>query len=190
MARIASLVIAACAVLVAACTAGRTPSAATRAGPSAQANSRSGQAGLPAGPPPVRGAAYAGGGCGATPLLAGAAPGWASAAHPPPIRYALAERGQAAGFLFGYPLMAGNPQPYSDKILWVVASPRDGMPLRLTGHPLGAAAPVVSSEWPADSAPGEIYPSEIIVPSPGCWQFTLSWNGHTDTVDLRYVRRR
>ena len=95
-----------------------------------------------------------------------------------------------AGFLFGYPLMAGNPQPYADKVLWVVASPRDGMPLRLTGHPLDAAAPVVSSTWPADSSPGEIYPSEIEVPSPGCWQFTLSWNGHTDTVDLWYVRHR
>jgi hypothetical protein len=29
-----------------------------------------------------------------------------------------------------------------------------------------------------------------VVPSPGCWQFTLSWNGHTDTVDLWYVRHR
>jgi hypothetical protein len=102
----------------------------------------------------------------------------------------LAERGQVAGFLFGYPLMAGNPQPYSDKILWVVASPRDGMPLRLTGHRLGAAGPVVSTALPADSEPGEIYPSEIQVPSPGCWQFTLSWNGHADTVDLWYVRHR
>src|SRR5215831_17802499 len=81
----------------------------------------------------------------ATRLLRGAAPAWASAANPPPIRYALAERGQVAGFLFGYPLMAGNPRPYSDKIFWVVAHPRDGLPLRLTGHPLGAATPVVSS---------------------------------------------
>src|SRR5215470_1516507 len=147
-------------------------------------------AGTPAGPAFAPGAAYTGGGCGATRLLRGAAPAWASAANPPPIRYALAERGQVAGFLFGYPLMAGNPRPYSDKIFWVVAHPRDGLPLRLTGHPLGAATPVVSSTWPADSAPGEIYPSEIVAPSPGCWQFTLSWNGHTDTVDLWYVRHR
>ena len=144
----------------------------------------------PTGPPPVPGAEYTSGGCGATWLLRGAAPGWASSANPPPIRYALAQRGQAAGFLFGYPLMAGNPQPYSDKILWVVATSRGGQPLRLTGHPVGAAAPVVSSTRPADSAPGEIYPSEIVVPSPGCWRFTLSWNGHTDTLDLWYVRHR
>ncbi len=190
MARIASVLAVASAVLLTACTAGHTRPAATAAGTPASANGRSGQAHLPANPAPVRGAAYASGGCGATPLLTGAAPGWASPANPPPIRYALGRQGQAAAFVFGYPLMAGNPEPYSDKILWIVASPRDGMPLRLTGHPLGAAAPVVSSAWPADSAPGEIYPSDITVPSPGCWHFTLTWNGHSDTVDLRYVTHR
>jgi len=189
MARVACLVVAAYAVLVTACTAGHAAPAAGTGTP-AQRDSGTAQASPPASSPSVRGAAYVSGGCGATPLLRGSAPEWASSADPPPIRYALAERGQVAGFLFGYPLMAGNPQPYSDKILWVVASPRDGMPLRLTGHPLNAARPVVSSTWPADSAPGEIYPSEIVVPAPGCWQFTLSWNGHTDTIDLRYVRHR
>jgi len=192
--RVVSLVVVACAVLVTACTAGHPRPVAAGAGTpaqsTAQVNGRSAQTGVPAGPPPVRGAAYVSGGCGVSPLLLGAAPGWASSANPPPIRYVLAERGQVAGFMFGYPLMAGNPQPYSDKVLWVVDSPRDGMPLRLAGHRLGAAGPVVSSSWPADSAPGEIYPSEIDVPSPGCWQFTLSWNGHTDTVDLWYVRHR
>jgi hypothetical protein len=188
MARVASLAVAACAVLVAACTAGRIPPPVT--GTRAQRNSGTAQGGRPASPPPVRGAAYTSGGCGATPLLLGSAPRWASAANPPPIRYALAKGERVAGFLFGYPLMAGNPQPYSDKILWVVASPRDGMPLRLTGHPLGAVKPVVSSTWPADSTPGEIYPSEIEVPAPGCWQFSLSWNGHTDTIDLWYVGHR
>lgn len=189
MARVASLAIAACAVLATACTAGQTPPS-SGTGTQAQRNTSPAAAGRPASPPPVQGAATANGGCGATPLLLGSAPGWASAADPPPIRYALGKRAQAAGFLFGYPLMAGHPRPYSDKILWVVASPRDGMPLRLTGHPLNAVKPVVSSTWPADSTPGQIYPSEIEVPAPGCWQFTLSWNGHTDTVDLWYVKQR
>jgi len=168
MARVACLLVVACAVLATACTAGRTR--------------------LPH-PPPVPGAAYTNGGCGATPLRHGPAPRWARSANPPSIPYALARRAQAAGFLFGYPLVAGNPQP-TDKILWIVAAPRDGMPLRLTGHPLNAARPVVSSTWPADSAPGEIYPSDVEVPSPGCWRFTLSWNGHTDTVDLWYGSHR
>lgn len=189
MARVASLAVAACAVLAAACTAGHSPPS-PGTGTQAQRNTNSAQAGRPASLPPVQGAAITSGGCGATPLLLGSAPGWASSADPPPTRYALAERAPAAGFLFGYPLMAGNPRPYSDKILWVVASPRDGMPLRLRGHPLNAVKPVVSSTWPADSTPGQIYPSEIEVPAPGCWQFTLSWNGHTDTVDLWYVKHR
>ena len=189
MARVASLIVAVCAVFVTACTASRIPLPADTGTPGLR-NSSAERAGRSASPPPVQGAAYTSGGCGATPLLLGSAPGWASPANPPPIRYALAKREQIAGFLFGYPLMAGNPQPFSDKILWVVASPRGGMPLRLTGHPLDAVKPVVSSTWPADSTPGQIYPSEIEVPAPGCWQFTLSWNGHTDTIDLLYVRHR
>ena len=39
----------------------------------------------------------------------------------------------------------------------------------------------------ADSSPGEIYPSIVDVPSPGCWHFTLSWAGHHDEIDLLYV---
>ena len=190
MARTAIVVVALCAFLATACTGGHPAPNQTVVGTSAAPQGPDAHASVSAGPPPVRGAAYASGGCGATPLLRGTAPDWTSSANPPPIRYALAEQGQVAGFLFGYPLMAGNPQPYSDKILWVVASPRDGQPLRLTGHPLGAATPVVSSTWSADSTPGEIYPSEVVAPSPGCWQFTLSWNGHTDTVDLWYVKHR
>jgi hypothetical protein len=190
MSRAAILVVAACAFLAMACTTGHPARGQPSASTSAPTQSPSAHASLSSGPPPVRGAAYTSGGCGATPLLQGSAPSWSSAANPPPIRYALTERGQVAGFLFGYPLMAGNPQPYSDKILWVVASPRDGQPLRVTGHPLDATTPVVSSTWTADSSPGEIYPSEIVASSPGCWQFTLSWNGHTDTVDLWFVKHR
>ncbi len=133
MARAAAiLIVAACAFLATACTAGHPAQVRTGAGTSAPP-SPSASASVAADPRPVRGAAYTSGGCGATPLLRGPAPNWASSANPPAIRYALAERGQVAGFLVGYPLMAGNPQPYSDKVLWVAASPRDGQPLRLTG---------------------------------------------------------
>jgi hypothetical protein len=188
MRRAVALAVAACALVLAACTAGHPrvvpSSAAVSAGAGAEAGGR------PARTPTVHGARYVGGGCGATGLLLGAAPDWARSAHPPPIRYALGESGQVAGFLFGYPLMARKPAPYSDKILWVVSSPRGGAPLRITGHPLGAKAPVVTSTWPADSSPGEIYPSDVAVPTAGCWQLTLAWRDHSDTVDLRYVRRR
>ncbi len=112
MARLASMAVVACAVLVTACTAGHSAAVAgagTASASTAQAGSHSVQAGVPARRPPVQGAGHVSGGCGSSPLLLGAAPGWASSANPPRIRYALAERGQVAGFLFGYPLMAGNP---------------------------------------------------------------------------------
>jgi len=142
------------------------------------------------GPPPVPGASYATGGCGPRPLLSGGVPSWTGPANPPALIYVLGRHQQVAGFLFGFPLMAGHPEPFTDKILWVVRSDRHGAPLRLTGHPLNAATPVVRSSWPANSSPGNIYPSDIEVPSPGCWRFTLTWHRHTDTVDLWYVRHR
>ena len=47
-------------------------------------------------------------------------------------------------------------------------------------------APAVELREPANSGPGEIYPSFVDVPLPGCWTFTLRWHGHTDTIDLPY----
>jgi len=138
----------------------------------------------------VPGANYATGGCGPRPLLRGDVPSWTASANPPALIYVLGRHQQIAGFLFGFPLMAGHPEPFSDNILWVVRSDRHGAPLRLTGHPLNAATPVVRSSWPANSSPGNIYPSDIEVPSPGCWRFTLTWHRHADTVDLWYVRHR
>ena len=91
-------------------------------------------------------------------------------------------------FLFGHPLRAGEPENPANKILWVVKQPRDGADLDLTGHPLGATTPTVSQHEAADSSPGAIYPSIVNVPSAGCWQFTLSWNGNTDTIELPYTQ--
>jgi hypothetical protein len=149
-----------------------------------------GAPGVPRGTPPVAGARYVPGGCAATRLLRGTSPAWAKSANPPAIRYALSDRREAAAYLFGYPLVAGQPRRSADKVLWVVRRPRDGSPLRLTGRRLGGSPRPVSSTWPADSSPGEIYPSIVDVPVPGCWRFTLAWNGHRDTVALRYVARR
>jgi hypothetical protein len=94
--------------------------------------------------------------------------------------------GDVAGFLFGDPLRSGHPNNPTNKILWVVKQPRNGRPLYVTGHPLDAASPLTHDTQPADSSPGEIYPSIIDEPTAGCWQMTLAWNGHTDTVDLPY----
>jgi hypothetical protein len=47
-------------------------------------------------------------------------------------------------------------------------------------------APVVRESLPADAGPGEIYPSYVNVPKPGCWQLSLRWAGHSDQLTLRY----
>ena len=37
------------------------------------------------------------------------------------------------------------------------------------------------------SVPGGPGPSIIDLPAPGCWTLHLSWSGHTDELQLRYV---
>ncbi|GAA4235258.1 hypothetical protein FHR32_006719 [Streptosporangium album] len=95
--------------------------------------------------------------------------------------------GDVVGYLFVRPLHAGKPADASNKILWYVRLPREGKDLVMTGHPKGASGPVVRHRFPADSSPGEIYPSIVDVPAPGCWTFDLAWGEHRDTVDLKYV---
>jgi hypothetical protein len=195
MARVAWLAAVAAVLAVTACSAAHPAHEASLA-PSRPATATAAPAPAPPamppriGPPPVPGANYAAGGCGPRPLLSGALPPWTASARPPAMIYVLGRHQQVAGFLFGFPLMAGHPEPFTDKILWVVRPDRHGAPLRLTGHPLNAATPVVRSSWSAGSSPGNIYPSDIEVPAPGCWRFTLAWHRHTDTVDLWYVRHR
>jgi hypothetical protein len=39
---------------------------------------------------------------------------------------------------------------------------------------------------PADSRPGEIYPSIVDVPAAGCWTVVAEWSGHRATLELAY----
>jgi hypothetical protein len=131
------------------------------------------------------------GGCGATRILKGAIPAWLDVAgghnNPATVPYALATPDKAAaGFIFGYPLRSGHPANPDNKILWVVGSPRAGSPLAITARPLGSAAPVIGQSLPDSSGPGEIYPSVVDVPTPGCWHLDLSWAGHRAALDLEY----
>jgi hypothetical protein len=121
----------------------------------------------------------------------GGIPSWLDDAgghnNPAILPYVLAVPAKsAAGFLFGHLLRAGHPQNPSNKILWVVGYPREGESLSITGHPLEATTPTVSGTWPANSGPGEIYPSGVDVPRAGCWHFDLAWSGHQASVDLIY----
>ena len=112
----------------------------------------------------------------------------AAGAHnnPQGLPYVLSVQQTAAGFLFGYPLRAGHPTDRANKVLWVVRLPRDGSPLDITGQLSGASEPSVHVTQSAGSGPGEIYPSIVDVPQPGCWRFDLAWSGHQATVFLTY----
>jgi hypothetical protein len=132
------------------------------------------------------------GGCGATTLYRGTPPAWTAPAFSDSsgpatsMPYGLAEGGNAVAVVFGYPLRAGHPTNPSNKILWIMRLPRRGSPLQIEARPLHGESPNIRASWPADSSPGEIYPSYVDVPRPGCWRLTLKWAGHTDSIDLHY----
>jgi hypothetical protein len=132
------------------------------------------------------------GGCGGTKLYHGAMPSWTtpamsdSSGGPPPWPYALSHRHNVAALVFGYPLRAGNPVGRQNKILWIMRLPRKGLPLHITARPLRMSRPVIEESVPADSSPGEIYPSYVNVPKAGCWRISLRWAGHSDEMTLRY----
>jgi hypothetical protein len=126
-------------------------------------------------------------GCGSTPILRGALPAWTTSAGPPgDVPYVVSADGNVVGILYGYPFRAGTPTGRVSKVLWVVREPRGGSPLKIEGHPVGAASPTGHAEVPADAGPGEIYASVVDMPVPGCWHLTLTWNGNTAAVDLPY----
>jgi hypothetical protein len=106
--------------------------------------------------------------------------------NPDGLPYVLTSPTNAAGFIFGNPLTSSRRQGPANKILWVVGVPRNGSALQITGHPLDAIAPLVHVTQPANSFPGEIYPTIVDVPKPGCWHFELAWAGNKASVDLLY----
>jgi hypothetical protein len=130
------------------------------------------------------------GGCGTAQAYRGANPEWTETARVPSTPYVLGHEGDVAAFLWARPLRAGHPKDPANKILWVVRLPRDGQNLIISGRRTGAPKPTVRHTRPPDSGPGEIYPSTIDVPTPGCWRFELQWGAHRDRVELMYRAAR
>jgi hypothetical protein len=169
------------ALIAAGCTG--TPDAAAPASPAA--------AGSPAAAAPAasRAQEQAPGGCGATPVRSGALPAWTESAHPPQIPWVMSQEGNLVGVIFAQPLMAPGAQTGpQNKILWIVREPRNDSDLVLTMRPVGGGDPITVTE-PAGSGPGEIYPSGVDVPTPGCWQVAAEWDGHRATLGLSYQPR-
>jgi hypothetical protein len=106
------------------------------------------------------------------------APAWSDSSPGFKLPYALASADSAAAF-FWVRLRAGAPIDPANKVLWVMRYPRHGSPLRILARYGRTPALRARSSWPADSSPGEIYPSYLNLPKPGCWQLTLRWGSHT-----------
>ena len=143
-------------------------------------------------PTPVAKASTLAGGCGVTQVASGGAPAWliqaaGGSSAPSGVPYVVATPAIAGGFIFGYPLRAGHPDNPTNKILWVVRNPREGSQLELDGRPLGAELPTVHFAEPANSSPGEVYPTIVDVPTAGCWQFSLHWAQNQADIQLAYV---
>jgi hypothetical protein len=128
--------------------------------------------------------------CVAAPVHTGAPPGWTAAAwadSSPGFRvpYSLASDNAAAAFWFAPRLRAGHPENPTNKVLWIVRFPRNGHPLEITARLAGNPAQTVRISRPADSEPGEIYPSYVDLPTPGCWRLQLAWGSHRASIDVQ-----
>jgi hypothetical protein len=83
------------------------------------------------------------------------------------------------------PLMTPTPPGRNNKILWVSKLPLSGpSDLEITARELIGGVPAGPVQH--RSVTGGPGPSLVDMPTAGCWQFTLRWSGHSDTVDLPY----
>jgi hypothetical protein len=85
--------------------------------------------------------------------------------------------------------LPGAASSPSNKILWVMRLPRNGSQLVIRATPEHSLSPTIIVTEPADSGPGEIYPSIVNVPRSGCWHLQVRWAGHSDSVNLGYHAR-
>jgi hypothetical protein len=165
-------------LLLAGCGAsGRQGAASTAAPTSTSAPAKAAQAGGGAAGP-----------CTPAPIHHGAPPGWtapawSSSSGPLRIPYALASGEVAAAFFFAR-LRAGHPDNPANKVLWVVQAPREGQPLVIQASTARSPGRTVVIRQEAGSGPGNIYPSSVDLPTPGCWRLALRWGVHRATIDV------
>ncbi|CUR60836.1 conserved hypothetical protein [metagenome] len=116
-------------------------------------------------------------------------PSWATAGFTDPhprIPYVLGDRGDIVAILFAQPLYSPPSDDHSNKILWVSRDAVDlGQTLTITARLVGGDDTSIGDVTrEVSGGPG---PSIIDLPAPGCWQLTLTWGTHTDTLALGYL---
>jgi hypothetical protein len=133
--------------------------------------------------------------CAAAAVHHGPPPAWTAAAWADSspgfsVPYSVATGSRAAAFFFAKSLRAGHPTDPANKVLWVVGQPRQGMPLTISARRIGDRSPTVRISEPADSGPGEIYPSYVDLPRAGCWRLALAWAGHRAAINVHVAPAR
>lgn len=135
--------------------------------------------------PASTGVTAAGGSCSVAPPVT-PLPIWARAGfHPPDMAmpHVLGARGDIVAILWvtRNALRAPPLANRSNKILWV--SRLQQLPL----SPLKIRASLAGTRVVYREIAGGPGPSQVNLPSAGCWTLDLSWSGHSDQVRLRYV---
>lgn len=89
--------------------------------------------------------------------------------------HVLGTKGEIVGILFGE-LRAHQPQGTNNKILWVA---KDGYGALHIGAQLEGSGTTATRTV-------NLGPAIVDLPAAGCWQMTLTWPGHSDTIALQY----
>ncbi|GAA2891732.1 hypothetical protein Acy02nite_14770 [Actinoplanes cyaneus] len=93
--------------------------------------------------------------------------------------HVLGDRGDLMAITFQYPPVA-DPEN-GTKILWVSRLPVE------TASPLVIDAVRADGRTAHQELPNGAGPSSVTIPAAGCWELTLTWSGHTDTMRLRFT---
>lgn len=82
------------------------------------------------------------------------------------------------------------PDGGATKILWVISHGNVGATITIDGHNLSGMGQTHQDFPSAGSSgvPGSQYPSIIVVPTPGCWQFHMRSGSMVGIVILRVVK--
>ncbi|GAV42540.1 hypothetical protein [Streptomyces acidiscabies] len=118
-----------------------------------------------------------------------ALPSWARKDFPQggAQRHMVGEKGEIAAVLFGFPYHAPAAKGRENKILWVPKDSEGAADMGPDDKLTIKASLAGTNEVVTRSIAGGPGPSLVDMPKPGCWKFSLSWPGHSDSLDVEYL---